>query len=252
MKKSKTPKATLIAKGSLQNFLHRSRNNEEYTSVDLVFELHPPVKDLIESQGIPHTAIFKLTVNGQENSLDYNVQKGDQIAVYPFERVDKSNIDLIFSEPTSFIVDIHLGKLLKTLRLLGFDAASNESWDDMDIIRKSNEEHRMILTRDVELLKNGDTRFGYWVRAQDPDQQIQELFHRFSLANHLDPFSRCMKCNGLLEEVPLSKVNDQVPPKVKKWHSQFFQCQNCKQVYWKGSHYEKLQQKVDALKKISS
>lgn len=250
MKKSKVPKATLIAKGSLLDFLNQPGKGSS-VSIGLTFELHPSVKDLIESRGIPHTAIFGLTVNGQEKPLDYNIQEGDKIAVYPFELTENTNWDPIYSEPGSFIVDVHLGKLLKTLRLLGFDAVSNQNWDDIDIIHKSNEQHRMILTRDVSLLKNGASRFGYWMRSQDPDQQIKELFRRFSLADHLEPFSRCMKCNGLLEEVPLSKIEDRVPPKVKKWQSQFFQCIQCSQVYWKGSHYEKLQQKVDELTKIS-
>jgi len=247
MKKSTAPKATLILKGSLGDFLDLSVKE---TFVELKFELHPAIKDLIEAKGVPHTAIFKLTVNGQQQSLDYNVKAGDLITALPFESVEALEFDSIYTQPTTFIVDVHLAKLAKTLRLLGFNTAFDKNWDDKDIIRISNQEHRMILTRDIELLKNGDTQFGYWVRSQDPDQQIRELLQRFLLSDQLAPFTRCMKCNGLLAEVPISKVKEKVPPKVKQWCSQFFQCQDCKQVYWKGSHYEKLQQKVDELTRI--
>jgi len=244
-----TPKATLIARGSLQDFWGYSK--EEATSQALVFELHPAVKDLIEASGIPHTAIFGLTVNGSRQTLDYNVGENDVITIYPFEESDRSELDSIFSQPRSFVVDVHLGKLVKNMRLLGLDTVFNKDWTDDNLIRISNEQHRMLLTRDIQLLKNGNTQFGYWVRSQNPDEQIKELFRRFSLAGYLAPFSRCMKCNGLLNEVPLSRIEDQVPPKVKKWQSRFFRCRDCGQVYWKGSHFEKLREKVTELTQIS-
>lgn len=240
-------KAILIANGSLGDFLDLTETHRHI----VFFELHPSAKDLIEAQGIPHTALFKLEINGKEKTLDYNLQDGDEISVYPFETVNKNTFDPIFSSPTSFIVDVHLGKLARTLRLLGFNAQFNTSWDDDDIIRLSNSAHGMILTRDIELLKNGDTKYGYWIRSTDPDQQIKELFQRFSLRNQIKPFSRCMKCNGLLEKVRPDEVEDRIPPKVKKWHSIFYKCSNCGQVYWKGSHFNKLEQKVAALIKQS-
>lgn len=245
MKKSRMPKATLIAEGNLKDFL--GNRIKEAAALEIDFELHPSVKDLIEAQGIPHTAIFKLQINGHQQPLTYNMQDGDTITASPFKEADSSAFDPIFSRPSSFVVDGHLGKLVKTLRLLGLDSAFNKEWTDEDLIEISTNHRRMILTRDVALLKNGKAEFGYWVRSQDPDQQIKELFKRFSLSEYLAPFSRCMKCNGSLSVVPLSEVKGKVPPKVQKWHSQFFQCHDCGQVYWKGSHFENLQQKVAEL-----
>ncbi len=123
--------------------------------------------------------------------------------------------------------------------------------DDPSIIRQSNQQRRMILTRDIELLKNGKARYGYWIRSTNADEQIREVFNRFSLADNIHPFSLCMKCNGKLCRVPLDHVRDKVPPKVKKWHSEFWECDSCEQVYWQGSHFEKLKKKVEELKKIS-
>jgi uncharacterized protein with PIN domain len=238
-------KAVLKAIGSTRDFL------SDKNSAELKFKLHPSVKDLIEAQGIPHTAVFKLEINGREQSFEYNVWDGDEITVYPFEYADIATTDRIFWQPTAFIADLHLGKLAKTLRLLGFDTSFNKNWDDNNIRRQSNQQQRMILSRDIELLKNGKTKFGYWVRSDDPDRQIKELFNRFSLADQINPFTRCMKCNGSLRDVELKKVEDRVPPKVKEWHSDFFQCSDCQQVYWEGSHYKKLKKKVDELIKIS-
>lgn len=246
MKKKTRKTAVLNLVGSLQDFIAT-----DSPSVEMTFELSPSVKDLIESKGIPHTAIFKLKVNGRQKTLDYNLQDGDEVKPFPFELVDEKQWDPIYSRPTAFIADVHLGKLVKTLRLLGFDTAYNKSWDDPTIIHKSNGQRRMILTRDLDLLKNGATRYGYWVRSTDPDQQIRELFGRFSLGDNIHSFSRCMKCNGKLQSVSLEQVENKVPAKVKKWHSVYWVCQTCGQVYWKGSHFEKLKKKVKELKEIS-
>ena len=233
--------ATLTAAGALGDFLKTTR------PLELSFELHPSVKDVVESQGIPHTAVHKLFINGTEQDFNYNLRDGDQIIAYPFTHPDSTDVDPIFISPVRFITDVHLGKLTKTMRLLGLDTRSGNNWDDLEIIHQSNKEKCMILTRDLELLKHGNTRYGYWIRATNPDEQINELFDRFALANQVQPFTRCMKCNGLLTETELKEIKGQVPPKVQQWHSKFWTCTKCNQVYWKGSHYKQLQQKVAEL-----
>lgn len=242
-------KATLTAIGSLQDFPAMSGTQEP---IEITFELQPSVKDTIEAEGIPHTAIFSVAINGKQQRLNYNLRDGDNIVAYPFEEVDHKKLDPTFFAPETFICDVHLGKLTKTLRLLGFDTRFDNQWDDEEIIRRSNRQKCMILTRDLELLKNGSTRYGYWVRSTDPDRQIEELFHRFSLSDSTDPFTRCMKCNGILHKVALDQVSDRVPPKVKQWHSNYWQCESCQQVYWQGSHYDKLKEKVNKLKNEGS
>jgi len=238
-------KATLILKGSLGDF--RPTDMENTQSLPLYFELHPSLKDILEARGIPHTAVFKVEINGRTESLAYNLQDGDRITAYPYEFVKDSTIAPIWINPKAFVADVHLGKLARTLRLLGFDTAYNSDWEDSQIIEQSNSDHRMILTRDKELLKNGTTQWGYWVRATDPDQQIRELFARFQLAGQTNPFSRCMKCNGMLKKTDKNEVKNEIPPKVRKWHSDYWRCVQCGQVYWKGSHFEKLQAKVEEL-----
>lgn len=232
MKKESKRFAILTLVGSLQDFVPGCKQ-----SLKLNFELQPSVKDMVEAKGIPHTAVFKLEINGKEESFDYNLQHGDRVKVYPFESVDEKKFDSIFSCPTAFIADVHLGKLAKTLRLLGFDTAFDKNGDDTAIVRQSSLQRRMILTRDIELLKNGKTRYGYWVRSTNPDQQIRELFTRFSLADKMKPFSRCMNCNGILSKKELDKVKDRIPLKVKRWNNDFWECGGCGKVYWRGSHF---------------
>lgn len=240
-----TKQATLYLTGSLRDFLKEKQ--QKNPPLNIPFELNPSVKDLIESQGIPHTAIFKLEINKEERPLDYNVRDGDKITPYPFEQVDSATLDDIFVSPSKFVLDVHLGKLAKTLRLFGLDTSWNTDRKETEILHLSNQQQRMILSRDIGLLRNGEARYGYWIRATDPDRQIHELFERFNISDHIAPFSRCMKCNGVLEETELSQVEERVPPKVREWHSLFYECRNCHKVYWKGSHYKKLQEKVRSL-----
>lgn len=237
--------ANLQAVGSLQDFLNNNQTDDK--SIKITFTLNPAVKDVIESCGIPHTAVFTVKINGEEHSSNYNLREGDSITVYPFESVSNTNADPIYCCPSAFILDVHLGKLARTLRLFGIDASLDTSWEDADIIRLSNQQRRMILTRDLGLLKTGAAQFGYWVRSKDPDQQIEEIFKRFNIRDHISPFSRCMKCNGPKKQIPLSKVEDRIPPKVKQWHSQYWECATCHQVYWKGSHFKNLKKKVEHL-----
>lgn len=243
MRNAPSKKAFLQACGSLQDFL-----NPQQRSIDLLpiaFEMNPSAKDLLEAQGIPHTAIFHLFINGRTKPLYEKVRDQDTLVAYPQDFVSTGELEAVYYQPSAFLTDIHLGKLAKSLRLLGIDTSLARDLEDQQIIHRSNRQKYMILTRDLNLLKHSDTRYGYWVRSTDPDEQLHEIFRRFDLASKMAPFSRCMECNGLLHEVPLQKVRQKIPPKVQEWHKTFYQCERCSRVYWRGSHYQKLQQKVD-------
>ncbi len=237
--------------GSLNDFLHKEPKDQSLLTA--YFELNPSVMDLIESKGIPHTAIFKIKVNGATESREYNVVSGDKVEIFPFEMVDPNNFEPIFSCPSAFIADSHLAKLGRNLRLLGLDTLIHKEVKKRETIRLSNTEKYMILTRDLGLLRHGSTRYGYWVRSEDPTLQLEEILSRFELKKRLQPFSRCMSCNGCLEETTLNEVRKNVPPKVKEWCDRFHRCKKCGKVYWKGSHYDKLKEKVKRLiEKIES
>lgn len=245
MRNNLPKKAYLRACGTLQDFLSKEQQSREL--LQLSFELNPSAKDLLEAQGIPHTAVFQLFINGQLNPLNQNIRDGDVLVAYPFSATSQEKIDSVFYSPKSFLADVHLGKLSKTLRLLGIDVQPAIDLSKQEIIQLSNSNKKMILTRNIQLLKNSKTLFGYWVRSTDPDTQVGEIFQRFKIISKVAPFSRCMECNGILQEVPLQKVRGKVPPKVQEWHDAFYKCTTCSRVYWQGSHYQKLKQKVSML-----
>ena len=148
-----------------------------------------------------------------------------------------------------FLVFNHLGKLANSLRLLGFDTLYRNDYEDKELARVSSSENRILLTRDKGLLMRGIVVYGYYVRQTDPNKQIVELIQRFNLLKHVAPFRRCIRCNGLLSQVNKELVISEIPETVKQLNDEFHRCQNCHQVYWKGSHYDQLHSFIDRILK---
>lgn len=214
------------------------------------FGLSPSVKDLIESCGVPHTEVYVIIVDGESVDFGYRVKDGDHIAVYPvFESFDVSPIIRVRPEPLReprFLADNHLAKLARFMRLVGLDTRHDQSWDDPELVEISVEERRVLLTRDVELLKHGNLTHGYYVRSTDPRGQIVEVVRRFHLEDEIDPYTRCTNCNGLLYDVSKEDVSDRIPAETSRHVQRYKQCRNCAQVYWRGSHQPDLQRIVDS------
>lgn len=140
----------------------------------------------------------------------------------------------------SFILDVHLGKLARYLRLLGFDVAYANHWDDPEIVHRALEEHRTILTRDRGLLERKAVASGYLVQNLKPDAQLQEVLDHFDLRKRLNPYSRCPLCGTLIEPVSKEQVLNILPPRVARRYRKFYHCPSCGKVYWKGDHFRNL------------
>ncbi len=209
------------------------------------------VKDLVESIGVPHTEIDLVIVNGESVDFNYPVQAGDRISVYPvFESLDISPLKHCQPEPlrhSRFVLDVHLGRLTAYLRMLGFDTLYRNDYDDPQLAEISVREHRILLTCDRRLLMRKQITHGYFVRARQPKQQLLEILSRFDLYNNLHPFSRCMHCNGITRAVDKQQIEDRLPAKTKKYYHEFYQCENCHKIYWKGSHYLKMAKMIKML-----
>lgn len=202
------------------------------------------IKDVIESLGVPHTEIELILVNGKSVDFNYLVQEQDDISVYPvFETFDVSGLIRLRSKPLRkprFILDVHLGKLARYMRLLGFDVVYETDLLDEIIVQRSRDEKRIVLTRDVGLLKNKAITHGHWMHHTDPNKQVEEVLKQFHLTKHCHPFTRCLRCNGLLKKVRKNQIITEIPPLAQKYYQSFMQCQACKKIYWEGSHYNKL------------
>jgi uncharacterized protein len=124
--------------------------------------------------------------------------------------------------------------------MLGFDSLYQNNFEDDEIIEISVNEKRIILTRDLGILKNGKVTHGYWIRSQKPIVQVNEVVKRFDLINQIEPLNRCIECNGQIVKVEKDLIVDLLKPKTRKYFHDFFQCTNCNKVYWEGSHFSKM------------
>lgn len=210
------------------------------------------VREAIESLGVPHSAVDLVLVNSHPVAFTQRLKEGDYLSVYPvFESFDISTLSTNQKPPlrsSSFIADVHLGKLTRLLRLLGFDTLYFHHIDDNKLIDKANQTNRIILTRDHDLLKSRWVTHGYYVRSINPRQQIKEVVDKFDLYNQFKPFSRCLVCNGMLEIVALSAIKDQLNPETASAFARFFRCPHCHRIYWEGSHYHHMLQTIEKLR----
>lgn len=212
---------------------------------------HPGIKDPIEAQGVPHTEVELILVNGKSRGFDYQLHSGDRVAVYPvFESLDVTPLVKLRKEPlrqTSFVLDVHLGKLARLLRLLGFDTLYRNDYDDPEIIAISLAEHRIILTRDRRLLFDKRITHGYFIRSDNPLEQARDVLRRFQLESVVRPFHRCLLCNGTIEPVARESVKHRVQPKTARYYREFHHCRQCDRVYWRGPHVRHLEEQLRAV-----
>jgi hypothetical protein len=217
------------------------------------FDVPGSVKDMIEACGIPHTEVDLIVANSRSVDFSYLVEDGDRISVFPlFESFDISPIVKVRPEPlriVRFVADNHLGRLARFLRLLGLDTLYERDWTDPELVRISTSCQRILLTRDVGLLKHGFLTHGYCIRATDPREQVTEVVRRFHLSGHLAPFSRCMACNGELAPVAKKDVVHRVPPETRSHVDDFEMCTSCDKVYWRGAHHPELSRIVAAARR---
>lgn len=219
------------------------------------FECNPSVKDVIEAMGVPHTEVDLILVNGKSVNFSYQLKDNDVVSVYPvFESLDISNLTHLRKKPLrepKFILDVHLGKLARYLRTIGFDTLYKNNFKDSEIIKISLEQKRTILTRDVALLKNSEVTHGYWIRSKEPQEQLIEIIKRLDLSKSIIPFYRCSECNGIIKEVSKELILDKLQAGTKKYFNRFFQCNSCSKVYWRGSHYKKMERFIENLKLLT-
>ncbi len=229
----------------LNDFLPEMRRKRPFVHR---FNGRPTVKDAVEALGAPHAEVDLILINGTSVGWDEKLTPGDRVSVYPmFESLDISPVNRLRPEPLrrpAFVLDVHLGKLARRMRLLGLDCRWENDLDDPEIVEISLEEGRIILTRDIGLLRRGRVTHGYWVRATDPDEQLPEVLARFDLRGALAPFARCVACNGWLRLAEKADVWELLPPKTRRYYDEFYQCAECGKIFWKGAHWEGLRKMV--------
>ena len=205
------------------------------------------VKDVIESCGVPHTEVDIIIVEGAPVNFSFILHKNSSIDVYPVDFTNEIYCEhrLQRSAVTTFVTDGHLGKLTRNLRLLGLNVVSPALADDRQLLDIMQRENRALLTRDRRLLMHAVVRDGFYPRSQDANEQTIEVIRRFKLLSVMAPFSRCLRCNGLLAEVGKAAVLESLEPLTRIYYERFCRCNNCGQIYWPGTHFDKLRARIE-------
>ncbi len=234
--------ATFRFYSELNDFLPAHRRQIAFKHA---FSGRPAIKDTIEALGVPHTEVDLILVNGVSVGFGYRLQDGDQISVYPvFESMDISPVLHLRPKPlreVRFVVDTHLGRLARYLRMVGFDTLYRNDFTDDELARISSHQRRILLTKDRGLLKRSRVTHGYFVREIHPRAQLTEVMRRFDLVGLIAPFQRCIRCNGMVKAVDKEEIIDQLEPETRQYYDEYQRCDDCARIYWRGSHYQRMQ-----------
>ena len=237
--------------GDLDFFL---RSGIHGRSIERSLNEKTAVKDVIEACGVPHPEIDLILVNGAPVDFYYGIASAADIELYPAGAPSTPFKEkrLQVATFTTFVADGHLGRLVRNLRLLGFDVAYDPQADDRQLLRVMERENRALLTRDRRLLMHAVVKTGYYPRSQNADEQTVEVTRRFNLLDSIVPFTRCIRCNGLLRNVSKAEIVERLEPLTNIYYKQFQRCTDCEQIYWPGSHFSKLQERLQKIRLASN
>ena len=242
--------ATMRFIGDLNDLLAPAQRMEAFRQP--TYDGSQTVKHLIEAQGVPHTEVGWIIVNGRSVSFSHRVQPEDHVIVYPIglEPELRPLIELRppWPNPIRFLLDNHLGRLARMLRLLGLNTLYyNNELDDEQLAQKAHDEDSVLLTRDRGLLKRSLVVHGYCLRTTDSTEQLRAVLERFDLTGQLQPWTRCLRCNGLLKSTPKEAILEQLEPRTRRYYDDFYVCADCGQIYWQGSHFPDLDRFVQSV-----
>jgi uncharacterized protein with PIN domain len=233
---------TFIFHNYLKDLLTKERRG--LSSFTHHFERRASVKDVIESLGVPHPLVGRLTINARETGFAPLLRDNDVVEVSPLAApLNPLTPTLLRPKPLerlAFVADANVGKLALHLRSLGFDTLYCGAERDGAIAETAHSRKRILLTRDISLLKRKIISHGYLLRSHDPAAQLLEVVRLYGLAGRSKPLNRCIACNGLLVPVSKEAILDRLEPLTRKYYQDFHTCQQCGKVYWPGSHREKL------------
>jgi len=202
------------------------------------------VGTLIKSFGPTDSDVDLILVNGRSVDFSHTLKNNDRVSVYPvFETFDISSITSLRNTPLrdlKFICDVHLGRLAKYLRMLGFDTWYKNNYADKKIFDLSDKQKRILLTKNKKLLENKKITRGFLIQHADPRRQLMKIVNYFDLKTIVNPLSRCLICNGCIEKINKEALQHRVKPTIRERYDTFFRCTECDHIYWKGSHFESM------------
>lgn len=153
------------------------------------------------------------------------------------------------ADSLKFIVDQNVGRLVKWLRIMGYDTIFFNGSNDSRMIATALAEGRVILTRDTQIMRRRVVTRGLLkailIQSDDPEQQMLQVIETLNLDCNFRPFALCLECNEYLVERSKEEVKNRVPPYVFKTQSQYMQCPSCCRIYWRGTHWQAMTKRLE-------
>lgn len=193
------------------------------------------VVHVLESIGIPRTEVGAVTIDGRPAGMSAIPNPGQVVAVQPVARPQPG-------AERGFLLDVGLGSLARALRLLGLDADYANEATDPQLLQRSQDTGRVLLTQDRGLLRRRDLPLGALVRGSGTTSQLADVLTRF--APDLHPWTRCPACNGLLVGVRKSSIAQRLEPGTRRSYRDFAECPACGRLYWRGAHERALSARI--------
>lgn len=211
------------------------------------------VGHVVQTAGIPLTEVG--AVRGAEGGVGVlaRARPGSLLRIDAVSRPQPAPTD-----PARFILDVHLGRLARHLRVLGVDTAYDSTADDDTLVMRAATQRRILLTQDRGLLKRrrlpgrsgvnaasssaGSATDPPWtagyVRGSRAGDQLTDVLTRW--APDLAAWTRCPTCNGGLSAVAKDQVLTLLQPGTRRQFDEFARCQRCGGVFWHGAHAARL------------
>jgi uncharacterized protein with PIN domain len=142
-----------------------------------------------------------------------------------------------------------LGRLAKWLRMLGYDTFYDAQKSAAVLVELCAVEQRIFLTRNRNIVNTLHLEW-YLVQSEHYREQLREIITRFSLDTERYLFSRCTICNTVVVPVEKESMRDVVPSQSLDSFTAFYQCPQCKRVYWEGTHVENTRKRLQMMKQM--
>jgi uncharacterized protein with PIN domain len=144
-----------------------------------------------------------------------------------------------------------LGALARWLRAAGYDSFWKADVGDWELVRLALREGRTLLTSDTGILRIGIVRDGevpalFIPHGLSRQEQLACVLRRLDLPLR-EP--RCMACGGQLTEVAKEQLHDRVPRRTLAWLEHFYQCGRCGQLFWRGTHWQRIAGQLEHARK---
>jgi uncharacterized protein with PIN domain len=148
-----------------------------------------------------------------------------------------------------FLADCNVGRLARWLRALGYDAAYHPRIGDAELIGQALAEERVLLTRDLGILRRRVVASGrvraLLLRDDMVQQQLRQVVAELGLSTDRS-LTRCIECNVSLEPRRPAAVATRVPPYVRATQTRYSECPACARIYWAGTHWVHMRQALEA------